>query len=140
MNDLSEGAPTGGVVRTLLPAVFGWILFFYWWTRVAMESTPAAATIALAVLAIITLSILLSTLVWIRHNITLAKNGKRGYSTRYLRPLFERDWMNRPLIFRESTSAHEGTWFVIHADENEKRYLHHRLIAVNVPRTEMPPV
>ena len=133
-------APAGGVVRTLLPAALGWLLFFYWWTRVAIESEAAAATLAVAVLAIMTLSILLSTLLWIRHNIALAMNGKRGFSTRYLRPVFESDWLGRPLIFRESNPAREGTWFVIHADAKEKRYLPHRMIMASVRRPEMPPL
>jgi len=121
-----------------LPAALGWLLFFYWWTRVAMESEAAAATLAVAVLAIITLSILLSTQLWIRHNITLAMNGKRGFSTRYLRPTFEHDFLGRPLIFRESSPAREGTWFVIHADAKEKRYLPHRMIMADARRTEAP--
>lgn len=133
-------APAGGVVRTLLPAALGWLLFFYWWMRVAIESEPASATFAVAVLAIITLSILLSTQLWIRHNIALAMNGKRGFSTRYLRPVFESDSLGRPLIFRESSSAREGTWLVIHSDAKVKHYLPHRMIMAGVRRPEMPPL
>jgi hypothetical protein len=138
MKITTERVPASGMARILLPAALGWILFFYWWTRVAIESTAAAATIAVAVLAIIALSILFSTLVWIRHNIELAKRGKRGFSTRYLRPIFERDWLDRSLVFREQSSARQGTWFVVHADENQKWYHPQRLIASDVQRAEEP--
>jgi len=111
------------------------MLFFYWWQRVAFENTLWTATIAMALLTIMTVSVFYSALVWIRHNLSLASRGKRGFSTRYLRPLFERDWLDRPLVFARSTPPHEGTWFVVHSDENEKRYSHHRIL-ISRPVTE----
>jgi hypothetical protein len=119
-------------------ALLGWMLFFFWWTRVAFESTAAAAIVAVAVLVVIAVSIFYSTLIWIRHNLGLARRGKRGFSTRYLRPLFERDWLDRAIVFHSSTVAREGTWFVVHMDEKEKRYSHRRLIAANALEPEKP--
>jgi len=127
----TERSPWARRAATLLPAALGWLFFFYWWKRVAIESTASAAVLAVMVLAIVAVSIFSSTLLWIRHNIKLAKRGKRGFSTRYLRPLFERDWLDRPLIFHDGALAREGTWFVVDADEKEKRYSNHRLIAVS---------
>lgn len=109
--------------RTLLPAVIGWLLFVYWWRRVALGSTATAATIAVMVLIVITVSVFFSTLLWIRHNITLAQRGKRGFSTRYLAPNFERDWLDRPLVFLGPVvDPREVTWFVVDADSKEKRF------------------
>jgi hypothetical protein len=117
-------------VAVLIAAFLGWVLFFFWWRKVALESTAASATLAVVVLTIIGVAIFYTTLLWIRHNIRLAKRGKRGFSTRYLQPNFERDWLNRPLVFSDLAHRREGAWFVIHADENEKRYDHHRLITL----------
>jgi hypothetical protein len=120
--------PAARKLLLLIPALLGWALFVYWWTRVAAESTAATATFAVVVLVIIAVSIFYSTLIWIRHNLGLAKRGKRGFSTRYLRPIFERDWLDRALVFRSATSARNDTWLVVHSDQREKRYSHHRLI------------
>jgi hypothetical protein len=127
----NQGRPSWpGRVRTLIPAVLGWILFVYWWQRVALESTAASATVAMVVLTVIAVAIFYSTILWIRHNIKLAKRGKRGFSTRYVRPNFERDWLDRILVFGEPALTREGTWFVVQANDKEKRYAHQRLIVL----------
>ena len=116
---------------TLLASFLAWVLFFYWWRRVALNSTASAATFAVVVLLVIAVVIFYSTLLWIHHNIKLAKRGKRGLSTRYLRPEFEHDWLDRPLVFGNMIPRCDVTWFVVHTDEKQKRYSQHRLIAVN---------
>ena len=118
-------------IGILLPAILGWILFLYWWQRVASESTASAATVAVVVLVVIAVAIFYATLLWIRHNLKLAQRGKRGYSTRYVLPRFEHDWLERPLVFLRPAPAREGTWFVVHADETGKHYWHQRLIALD---------
>jgi hypothetical protein len=137
MNTLPDRSTSARAALVLIPTALAWMLFFYWWRRVALENTLGTATLALAILTIVALSILLSTLVWIRHNIKLASRGKRGFSTRYLRPLFECDGLDRPVVFSNAAFALEGTWFVIHADEKEKRYSHHRVLPVGL-RAELP--
>ena len=119
-----------GRALTLLAAILGWILFFYWWRRVALQSTETSATVAVVVLALIAVSILCFTILWIQHNLRLAQRGKRGFSTRYLRPSFERDSLDRPLVFADPALARDGTWFVVHVDAKEKHYAHQRLIAL----------
>lgn len=134
-------APRDSATRRLVLlflSLLGWLLFFFWWTRVASESTPAAAILAAVILVAIAVSIFYSTLIWIRHNLKLARRGKRGFSTRYLRPLFERDWLDRAIVFRNSAAAREGTWFVVHIDDKEKRYSSRRLIAANALEPEQP--
>jgi hypothetical protein len=131
--------PAAWRIIRLFPAALGWLLFVYWWTRVAAQSTTAAATVAVAVLVVIAVSIFYCTLIWIRHNLKLAKRGKRGFSTRYLRPLFERDWLDRELVFRSASSARNDTWLVVHANVDQKRYSHHRLTAAGAVEREQPP-
>jgi hypothetical protein len=121
----------------LIPAILGWALFCYWWMRVAFESTAASATVAVALLTMIAVATFYGTLLWIQHNIKLARRGKRGYSTRYVRPSFERDWLDRTLVFPEPALAREGTWFVVQVDENEKQYAHQRLIVNARPLAEL---
>lgn len=117
-----------GRARILVPSVLGWGLFCYWWIVVALDSTAAAATMAMALLTVIAVFVFYGTLLWIQHNIKLAMRGKRGFSTRYVRPAFERDWLDRTLVFSEPALARDGTWFVVQVDENEKRYEHQGLI------------
>ncbi len=117
----------------LIIAFLGWVLFFYWWRKVALESTAAAATVAVVVLLIIGVTVFYSTVLWIRHNLKLAKRGKRGFSTRWVRPYFDRDHLDRPLVFTKAAARQEGTWFVVHSDVKQKRYSHHRLTSVNPP-------
>lgn len=137
MHTTPERSTSARAALVMIPTAFAWMLFFYWWRRVALENTLLTATLALAILTIVALSVLLFALVWIRHNIKLASRGKRGFSTRYLRPLFECDELDRSLVFSNATPALEGTWFVIHADEKEKRYSHHRVLQMR-PRAELP--
>ena len=124
----NEHMTAGRRARILIPSVLGWALFVYWWIRVAFESTAWAATVAMALLTMIAVATFYGTLLWIQHNIKLARRGKRGFSTRYLRPAFERDWLDRALVFREPALARDGTWFVVRIDRNEKHYAHQRLI------------
>ena len=117
----------------LFAALLGWVLFFYWWRKVALESTAAAASVAVVALLIIGIAVFYSTLLWIRHNLKLARHGKRGFSTRWVRPYFERDHLDRALIFSDQSPRQEGTWFVVHSDVTQKRYSHHRLISLGSP-------
>ena len=87
--------------RILIPSLLGWVLFGYWWIRVAFESTAAAVTVAMALLTVIAVATFYGTLLWIQH-------GKRGLSTRYVRPAFERDWLDRTLVFHEPALARRG--------------------------------
>jgi hypothetical protein len=125
----NERLTAGRRARILIPSALGWLLFCYWWIRVAHESTAWSAAVAMALLTIIAVVTFYGTLLWIQHNIKLAMRGKRGFSTRYVRPSFERDWLDRTLVFHEPSLSRDGTWFVVQIDENEKHYEHRRLIA-----------
>lgn len=111
---------------TYVVAFAGWVLFGFWWHRVALQSTPSsaeAAAFALVVMAVITFFF---TLIWIRHNMRLARNGKRGKTALYLEPDFQVDSLNRALVFDEAGGVREDAWFVLDADEREKRYTYGR--------------
>lgn len=116
-------------ISILLPSALGWMLFVYWWARVAHESTAAAATTATALLTIITVAVFYTTILWIRHNLELARRGKRGKSTLYIPAVPERDWLNRTVVITAPAAGRHGTWFVVHTDANEKHYTQQRLIA-----------
>lgn len=125
-----QRVPTIRRAVILFAAILGWVLFFYWWRKVALESTAAAASVAVVVLLIVGIAVFYSTVLWIRHNLKLAKRGKRGTSTRWVRPHFDRDHLNRPLVFSDRLPRHEATWFVVHSDVQQKRYSHHRLTSI----------
>lgn len=119
-------------VVILIPAVLAWFLFFYWWRRVALQSTPAEAQFAIFVLIIVAVCIFFGMLGWVRHNLKLALRGKRGFATRYLRPAFTRDWLDRTLVFR-ATLPLRGRWFIIPADRGEKLYAPQAIVSEPTP-------
>lgn len=128
-----QRVPLGRRAVILFIALLGWVFFFYWWRKVALQSTAGAATVAVVVLLIAGIVVTYFTLLWIRHNLKLARRGKRGFSTLWVRPQFDRDHFDRPLVFSDSTSRQEGTWFVVHSDVKQKRYSHRRLTSVGAP-------
>lgn len=113
-------APLGAAVNGLV-ALLAWAVFFYWWAVVATDVARVRVEYALWVLTLMAVGVFFVTLLWIRHNLRIASRGKRGFSTRYLVPVFENDYLNRPLEFRPATPRGER-WVVVHADAERKVY------------------
>lgn len=80
----------------LVLAVFGWILFAYFWFRVFYRTPPedsAVGVLAVAVLLVICVSF---TAVWIRHNLILSRrHGDRRNRIREVRFNWSTDKLGR---------------------------------------------
>lgn len=50
-------------------ALFGWILFVYWWNRVIPQVGARDAAVALAFIALTVLATVIATLAWVLYNI-----------------------------------------------------------------------
>lgn len=99
-----------------------WLVFFYWWTVVARATSAGPVQDALFVLVLFIAATLAVTFMWVRHNLGIAKRGKRGLTTRYVAPVFEKDFLNRRVELGPPLMRREAQWLVISADNVAKRY------------------
>jgi len=82
---------------TWLLLALGWVVFASWWVIVLRRERIAALAYAAGVLAAIVLAASVVMMLWTRHNIRLARRGKRGRSSLYIPMCWERDTLGRPL-------------------------------------------
>ena len=75
----------------------GWLVFAAWWAIVLQRETMAALGFALGVLAAIVVVCAIGMALWTRHNMRIARNGKRGYSSLFIPMQWERDALGRPI-------------------------------------------
>ncbi len=75
----------------------GWGVFAAWWVIVLQRESARSLGVALAVIAatLATSAILMS--LWTRHNIRIAKKGKRGRSSLFIPMEWQRDTLGREL-------------------------------------------
>jgi hypothetical protein len=75
----------------------GWLIFAAWWAIVLRRESFAALGFALGVLASIVVVCAIGMAVWTRHNMRIARNGKRGMSSLFIPMRWERDALGRPI-------------------------------------------
>jgi hypothetical protein len=75
----------------------GWMVFAAWWAIVLYRERVAALATATGVLALILVTCAAVMSLWTRHNIRLARRGKRGRSSLYIPMRWEHDTLGRPL-------------------------------------------
>jgi hypothetical protein len=75
----------------------GWSVFAAWWVIVLQRESVRAFGVALGLLAATLATSAVGMTLWTRHNIRLARKGKRGMSSLYIPMLWERDTLGRPL-------------------------------------------
>jgi hypothetical protein len=80
----------------LLIAV-GWLVFATWWAIVLRRERIEALAYALGVIAAIIVACAVVMSLWTRHNIRIARKGKRGHSSLYIPMRWERDALGRPI-------------------------------------------
>ena len=67
------------ICARLLSTFLGWFLFVYWWDEVTQEEATvhllacSGAALALALIALAAM-----TALWVRYNVRVARQGKRG--------------------------------------------------------------
>lgn len=75
----------------------GWLVFAAWWAIVLQRESFAALGFALGVLASIVVVCAVGMAAWTRHNMRIARNGKRGISSLFIPLSWERDALGRPI-------------------------------------------
>ena len=105
-----------------MSVVFGWTLFAYWWFEVFEKTDKVVFLRALAAVVIVIDIVLLATLIWIAHNRRLARRGKRGRSTPFRIPQYERDRVHRIIVLAGRDSLKKAPIFVITTTAKEKTY------------------
>ena len=75
----------------------GWAIFAAWWVVVLRRETVQALGFALGVLAAIVVGCALAMSLWTRHNMRIARNGKRGNSSLFIPMQWKCDVLGRPI-------------------------------------------
>jgi hypothetical protein len=112
------------ICARLLSIVCGWFLFVYWWDEVTQGEAIVemlAYTGAALATAVITLAAI--TTLWVRHNVKVAREGKRGRVTAYLPPQIDRDRLGRRLWLPPRPELLEAQVLRLEVDKNGKFYL-----------------
>jgi len=79
----------------------GWGVFVAWWVIVLQRESLRSFGVALGLVAATLATSALAMTLWTRHNIRIARKGKRGSSSLYIPMVFERDTLGRPLDLPE---------------------------------------
>ena len=121
------GLPVGrvkaaSIAWSVVSILFGWTLFAYWWVDVIEKTDKVVFLRALAAVVIVIDIVLFATLIWIAHNRRLARRGKRGLSTPFRIPQFERDRVHRAIILAGRDSLRRAPILIITATPKEKTY------------------
>ena len=75
----------------------GWLVFAGWWGIVLRRESIQDLGFAIGVLAMILIACAVVMSLWTRHNIRIARKGKRGHSSLYIPMHWERDALGRPI-------------------------------------------
>lgn len=115
-------AAVDGTQRLLrmLVVVAGWLLFVYWWS-IVLQGVRLSELVVLsswftAMLGVIALVAVL----WIGHNLRLARRGSRGSSTRYIAPSFPTDTFGRQI--RMDSGAAGAARVIVDVRDGAKLY------------------
>jgi hypothetical protein len=71
---------SGSSVRLVLHvalAVLGWVLFIYFWRIVGERGLSPGALISLVAMAVFLAAVVISTTLWIMHNLKIARSNRR---------------------------------------------------------------
>jgi len=86
-----------GQVGVWVLVALGWAVFIAWWAVVLQRESARSFGVALGLLAATLLASATAMSLWTRHNIRVARRGKRGMSSLYIPMRWERDTLGRPL-------------------------------------------
>lgn len=112
------------ICARLLSIVFGWFLFVYWWDEVTQgQATAEMLAYTGAALATAVMALAAMTTLWVRHNVKVARQGKRGRVTAYLPPRVDRDRLGRRIVLPPRRELLEAQVLRLEVDENSKVYL-----------------
>ena len=100
----------------------GWSLFALWWWVVLEKESLSFLGRALAVVGAGVAAVLVASLVWVQHNKRLARTGKRGNASPYIRRSWTRDVLGRPVMFPPVEQLKSARVISVSATSAGKRY------------------
>jgi hypothetical protein len=103
-------------------SILGWIIYFYLWRDVISQFGTIELRITLAQIAVLVGVIGGLTAIWIRHNLSRARHGRRGGSSRVVSLNPRCDAFGRRLELPPDEILREARHLVLHADETTKSY------------------
>lgn len=86
-----------GTIAVWTFVALGWTVFAAWWVIVLQRESARSFGVALGLLAATLVTSAVAMALWTRHNIRVARRGKRGKSSLYIPMQWERDTLGRPL-------------------------------------------
>ena len=98
-------------------------MFAAWWAVVLHRETIRSLGFAFGLLATTLAASAIAMTLWTRHNIRIARKGKRGKSSLYIPMVFERDTLGRPLAFPEDGAVRTAAEVRIVLRGEAKEYL-----------------
>ena len=121
-NGADDAARKKSRVWNLIALLFGWTLFVYWWW-VVLRRTDDGVTWRLVTGLMVLASFLVAfSLIWILHNLHLARRGRRNRATPYKAGVFERDKLDREVVLANLHTLREAPVVIVHADREQKHY------------------
>ena len=98
-------------------------MFATWWAIVLHRESARSLGVALGLLAATLIATAVAMVLWTRHNIRIAKKGKRGRSSLFIPMRWERDTLGRPLELPASDVARIAPEVRIVLKGNVKAYV-----------------
>jgi len=110
-------------VAAWVAIAFGWIVFGAWWVIVLYRESMRALGVALGLLAAMLAASAILMSLWTRHNIRIAKNGKRGRSSLFIPMDWKHDTLGRPLAIPVDDAARTAPEVRVVLTGNTKAYV-----------------
>ena len=100
----------------------GWLLFALWWRVVLIKESTTFLGQALAVVGVGVALVLVASLAWVQHNKRIARSGKRGNASRFIRRAWTRDALGRPVVLPSAESLKSASVIAVHITATGKKY------------------
>jgi hypothetical protein len=116
-----SGSPVRLVLHIAL-AVLGWILFIYFWRTVGERGISPGALISLAAMAVFLAAVIISTTLWIMHNLKIARTNRRKEGRDVPELTYKRDKIGCTIENESFESLREARLIEIDIEGEKKIY------------------
>ena len=116
-----SGSPVRLVLHVAL-AVLGWILFVYFWRIVGERGLSPGAIISLVAMAVFLAAVIISTTLWIMHNLKIARVNRRKGRREVPELAYRRDKIGYTIESEDFESLRETRLIEIDIEGDRKIY------------------
>ena len=121
--DAAERPSLAGRVAAWVAVALGWAVFATWWIVVLQRESARALGVAGGLLAAMLATSAVLMWAWTRHNIRIAKNGKRGRSSLFIPMEWKHDTLGRPLALPDGHAARSAPEVRVVLEGTTKAYV-----------------